>query len=180
METFDGSWLREYDEIVATSKKKGEEVHLARVHGICVEKNYQLPDDDPKRKFKGRGVLLGDQVKNQNFEAALFQDLGNSPATFEAARWADFYGCLEGNDVQVADAIRAYIQALLGGVPCWAELPWEAWPKHLQEEITRRGLKRPMCRVNKALYGHPDSGTMWEQHCDESVRALEFKPVGPE
>ena len=179
-ETFDGSWLREYDEIVATSKKKGEEVHLARVHGICVEKNYQLPDDDPKRKFKGRGVLLGDQVKNQNFEAALFQDLGNSPATFEAARWADFYGCLEGNDVQVADAIRAYIQALLGGVPCWAELPWEAWPKHLQEEITRRGLKRPMCRVNKALYGHPDSGTMWEQHCDESVRALEFKPVGPE
>ena len=50
-----------------------------------MEKNYQLPDDDPKRKFKGRGVLLGDQVKNQNFEAALFQDLGNSPATFEAA-----------------------------------------------------------------------------------------------
>ena len=179
-DTFDGSWIREHDEVVATSKAKKQEVHLARVHGICVEKNYQLPKRDKKRKFKGRGVLLGDQVKTQNFEAALFQDLGNSPATFEAARWADFYGCLEGNDVQMADAIQAYIQAVLTGTPCWVELPWEAWPKHLQEEITRRGLRRPMCRLNKALYGHPDAGTMWEQHCDEAVKSVEFVPVGPE
>ena len=150
------------------------------MHGICVEKNYQLPEEDPARKFKGRGVLLGDQVKTQNYEAALFQDLGNSPATFEASRWADFYGCLEGHDVQMADAIRAYIQAKLTGTPCWVELPWEAWPPHLQEYITKMGFKRPMCRLNKALYGHPDSGTMWEKHCDESVKQLNFKPVGPE
>ena len=25
--------------------------------------------------------------------AASFQDLGNSPATFDASRWADCYGC---------------------------------------------------------------------------------------
>ena len=55
--------------------------HMARIHGICVEKNYQLPKGNPSRKFKGRGVLLGNQVKNQFWEAAFFQDLGNSPAT---------------------------------------------------------------------------------------------------
>ena len=65
-DTFDGSWIREYDEVVATSKAEKQEVHLARVHGICVEKNYQLPKNDKKRKFKGRGVLLGDQVKIPN------------------------------------------------------------------------------------------------------------------
>ena len=59
---------------------------MARVHGLIYEKNYQLKEDDPARKFKGRGVLLGDQVKDQNMEAALFQDLGNSPATFDAPR----------------------------------------------------------------------------------------------
>ena len=32
----------------------------------------------------------------------------------------------------------------------------------------------------KALYGHPDAGTFWEQHCDESVRAMGFQPAGEE
>ena len=31
------------------------------------------------------------------------------------------------NDVQMADALQAYIQAKLSGVPCWVELPDEAW-----------------------------------------------------
>ena len=50
---------------------------MARAHGICVEKHSQLPVGDPKRKFKGRGVLLGNR-KIKAFEAAMFQDLGNS------------------------------------------------------------------------------------------------------
>ena len=82
--------IRDYDDVVAEAKREGKEVHMARVHGICVEKNYQLPKGSPGRKFKGRGVLLGNQVKNQHWEAAFFQDLGNSPATFEASRWGRF------------------------------------------------------------------------------------------
>ena len=93
---YDFSVVREYDDVVREAKANKTEVHMARVHGICVEKNYQLPAGSPSRKFKGRGVLLGNQVKNQFWEAAFFQDLGNSPATFEASRWADFYGCLPG------------------------------------------------------------------------------------
>ena len=38
------------------------------------------------------GVLLGNQVKNQSFEAAMFQDLGNSPASFEASLRARHVG----------------------------------------------------------------------------------------
>ena len=40
--------------------------------------------------------------------------------------------------------------------------------------------KRPVVRLVKALYGHPDAGTFWEQHCDESVRSMGFQPVGEE
>ena len=43
---------------------------MARVRGLIYEKNYQLKEDDPARKFKGRGVLLGDQVKDQNMEVS--------------------------------------------------------------------------------------------------------------
>ena len=173
---YDFSIVREYDDVVAEAKKNDKELHMARIHGICVEKNYQLPKGHPNRKFKGRGVLLGNQVKNQFWEAAFFQDLGNSPATFEASRWADFYGCLPGNDVKLADAIQAYIQAILTGPPCWVELPEDAWP----DDVDFRKFRRPVVRLVKALYGRPDSGTMWEQHCDRKVKELDFIPVGEE
>ena len=175
-EVFDFSMVREYDEVVAEAKKNKKEVHMARVHGICVEKNYQLPEGNPGRKFKGRGVLLGNQVKNQHWEAAFFQDLGNSPASFEASRWADFFGCLPGHSVKLADAIQAYIQAKLKGPLCWVELPTDAWPP----EIQYWKFRRPVVRLDKALYGHPDSGTMWEQHCDKKVQEIGFKPIGEE
>ena len=131
----------------------------------AVAKHSQLPVGDPKRKFKGRGVLLGNQVKNQSFEAAMFQDLGNSPASFEASRWVDFLGCHDGWDVQMADAVQAYIQATLRGTPCWIELPPEAVPS----ECNRGRCRRPVVSLRKALYGHPDAGTFWEQRCDESA-----------
>eukprot|EP00435_Cladocopium_sp_Y103_P031652 s4552_g8.t1 len=173
---YDCSMVREYDDVVAEAKRTGKEVHMAHVHGICVEKNFQLPKGHPTRKFKGRGDLLGNKVKNQFWEAAFFQDLGNSPATFEASRWADFYWCLPGNDVKLADAIQAYIQAKLTGPPCWVELPEDAWP----DDIDIRKFRRPVVLLVKALYGHPDSGTMWEQHCDRKVKELDFIPVGEE
>ena len=175
-EVFDFSMVREYDDVVAEAKKNKKEVHMARVHGICVEKKYQLPEGNPGRKFKGRGVLLGNQVKNQHWEAAFFQDLGNSPASFEASRWADFFGCLPGHSVKLADAIQAYIQAKLKGPLCWVELPTDAWPP----EIQYWKFRRPVVRLDKALYGHPDSGTMWEQHCDKKVQEIGFKPIGEE
>ena len=173
---FDFSQTQEYDEVVNEAKKKGQKVHMARVHGLIYEKNYQLKEDDPARKFKGRGVLLGDRVKEQNMEAALFQDLGNSPATFDASRWADDYGCLPGNDVQTADAIQAYIKARLTGTPCWIELPDDAW----HPSANPHKYRRPVCRLVKALYGHPDVGTMWEQQCHAAVHKVGFKPLGDE
>ena len=62
-----------------------ELVHFARVHGVMVEENEQLPADDPRRKFKYRVVLLGNQVNGQDMADTMFRDLGSSPATFEAS-----------------------------------------------------------------------------------------------
>ena len=77
------------------------------------------------------------------------QDLGNSPASFEASRWADFLGCHDGWDVQMADAVQAYIQATLRGTPCWIELPPEAVPSECRWDKYRR----PVVPLRKALYG---------------------------
>lgn len=77
--------VREYDDVVREANKNSTAVHMSFSWNLCRE-DYQLPKGSPGRKFKGRGVLLGNQVKNQHWEAAFFQDLGNSPATFQASR----------------------------------------------------------------------------------------------
>ena len=58
-DVYDFTNVREYDDVVREASNKGEEIHMARVHGICVEKHSELPKEDKRRKFKGRGVLLG-------------------------------------------------------------------------------------------------------------------------
>ena len=39
-------------------------------------------------------------------------------------------------------------------------------------------MKKPVFRLNVALYGHPDSGTDWEHHCNTSLKAAGFNNVG--
>ena len=51
----------------------------------------------------------------------------------------------------------------------------EAVPEGEKERWNQ--FKRPVVRLVKALHGHPDAGTFWEQRCDESVRAMGFEPV---
>ena len=141
-----------------------------------VEKHHILDEDDPRRKFKARGVCLGNQMTDQSNEAAVFSDLGSSPASFEASRWADFYGSLKGNSCQTADAIQAYLQALLLGRKCWMELPPEAIPD--EHKKLYQSFRRPVVLCTHAIYGHPDAGTSWEVYCDEAVKKQGFEPMG--
>ena len=52
---------------------------------------------DPLRKFKGRTVFQGNNVKDENNDTALFSELGSSPATMEAGKTLDAYGHMPGN-----------------------------------------------------------------------------------
>ena len=85
---------------------------------------------DPDRKMKGRSVLLGDNVKDQDFSWAEFCELGSSPPSMEAARALDAMGSLPGYTVKTGDARGAYTQALLLGAETWVALPENRWPQH--------------------------------------------------
>ena len=50
----------------------------------------------------------------------------------------------------------AYIQALLGGVETWVELPKDQWCPEWHK------YKRPIVKLRLALYGHPLAGACWE------------------
>ena len=37
--------------------------------------------------------------------------------------------------------------------------------------------KKPCCRLLKSLYGHPESGRLWEQHLEEKLNMIGFKRI---
>ena len=140
------------------------------MHELCYEKNSELDEDNPRCKFKGRDVFLGDQVKDQDGNVALFRDLSSVPATMAASKFADFHGCLPGHDIQTADVTSAYLQAFLKSPsPTWVELPKHRWPSHWHGKYYR-----PVVPLLMALYGHPEAGGYWEQHCEEQVLEAGF------
>ena len=102
------------------------------IFGFVVEKNTDLPTGDPRRKSKGRAVFQGNNVKNQNWENAVFSDLGSSPSSMEAGRLVDAYGLRHGFDIQQSDAVQAYLQAELRGNPTWIAIPQDQWPASWQ------------------------------------------------
>ena len=60
--TWDESGVREWSDIRKEAKDSGKDANIGSVFDICVEKNAELKDGDPKRKFKGRVVFAGDRV----------------------------------------------------------------------------------------------------------------------
>ena len=78
------------------------------------KKGSELEKDDKGRYYKGRYVYQGNRVKDQNSNAALFNEIGSSPAGMESSKAMDAYGLLPGHSIQQADAAQAYTQALMG------------------------------------------------------------------
>ena len=72
-------------------------VHVGRVFGILVEKGSELKEDDPRRKYKARGVFQGSDVRDEDGHRAVFNDLGAAPVSMPAGKIVDFYGLLPGN-----------------------------------------------------------------------------------
>merc|ERR1711884_507298 len=171
---WDESRVAERGAVTRDANRRGVLVHFARIFDLCVEKGSELPKNDPNRKFKGRAVLQGDQVHDQYWEAAMFQDLGSSPAAMEASRAAEAYGMLPGHNIEVADADSAYTQSYLeGDTQTWVSIPREQWP----QEWVDRGLRDPVCPLVLSLYGHPDAGGYWERHCDTVLQSKGWAPI---
>ena len=103
------------------AQANGQSAHVGRVFGILVEKGSELPKGHPDRKFKGRVVFQGNNVRDETGDWALFEELSSAPATMEAGKAVDAYGCVEGHVCEQANGTSAYTQALLGGKPTSTE-----------------------------------------------------------
>ena len=189
--TWDESSVREWADVSAEAKemnaKAGKEVikvHVASLMEVDVEKNSELPKNDVRRKMKCRVVYRGDNTRDELGMAAIFNELSSAPASMEAAKAADVYGLLQNHASETSDAEMAYTQARLktnlkqddGSVIqliTWVRVPQNRWPP----EWHKKGYKDPVVKLVLALYGHPDAGGCWEQHCNSEMKKVGFAPI---
>ena len=84
--------VSEWKVVADRAQRTGKKVHVGKVFEICVENGSELPEGDKLRKFKGRTVFQGNNVRDENSDVALFSELGSSPASMEAGKAVDAYG----------------------------------------------------------------------------------------
>eukprot|EP00971_Amphidinium_carterae_P000150 3338-Amphidinium_carterae.3 len=93
--TWDETKVREYDDVVREAKNKNETRHVGRVFGffgIAGIKGHELPVGHAQRKYKGRYVFQGNNVKDQDSR----QQLGDIPgvgsiSSMEVSKILDFH-----------------------------------------------------------------------------------------
>lgn len=174
--TFDWSSVIEASRLRSIHKRPGsKKLHIGPVFGLCHEKGHLLDVGDIRRYFKGRYVFQGNNVRDEWLNYVIFAELSSNPATMEASHSVDAYGAFPGHATEQADAEQAYVQADIDetNAVTYVRIPKEFWPKSWIEQ----GFSDPVIRLRKALYGHPDSGGLWERHCEAHLEKLGFRPL---
>ena len=90
----------------------------------------------------------------------------------EAGKALDAYGSMPGHDITQGDGKQAYAQAIMKGVDTWIRLPRNRWPKKWEKVY-----HDPVVRLVPALYGRPDSGGLWERHCEDGLKRVGFLAI---
>ena len=96
---------------VRDAKQSGKGIHIGRLFDICVLKGSELPDGHPNRKWKGRVVFGGNNVRDEYGTAAIFPEQGSGASYAPAAKLLDAVSHLPGNCGEQSDAPAAYTQS---------------------------------------------------------------------
>jgi hypothetical protein len=85
------SEVEEWDVVKARSTRVNTKMRVGMVFRICVEKDSETEKPEHLRECKGRVVFRGNDVVGENWDVAMFQELGSAPATMVAAEMCDLY-----------------------------------------------------------------------------------------
>ena len=112
-----GAWdedrVKELHLVRREAKKAGINIHHARITELCTKRNSESNDGHAATTYKGRDVVLGNNVKDEESMWAVFSDLGSSPPTLDACRALDAVSCLPGYVTKARSTLAAYFQSYL-------------------------------------------------------------------
>ena len=101
--------------------------------------------------IKARIVLRGDAVRDEDNQAAVFDELAASaPTSLGGLNLVIAFGLLDGHACSTSDCIKAYVQSSLDpSCPTYVLLPAELVPDYA------RHIHQPVAPLIRSLYGHP-------------------------
>ena len=145
---------------------------VGRVFAIMGEKNAEVPKAPNLRTYKARCVFAGNNVQTSSGQPAweLYQEVSQTPAAMQTVRAALAVAGLKGFTPKVRDATQAYLQSRIDTPDrpaTWVRLPKAWWPPSWHGRF-----KDPVCRLRLALYGHPESGALWDKHLSKILKSL--------
>ena len=106
---------RKQDEVAAQARSIWHLHIFGDIFGTCGVKGSEFQEGDPAKKWKGRFVFRGSDVKDEYNDTAIFNELSSAPATLEASKAVEAYGPIDGHTSSQCDAEQAYVQSRLGG-----------------------------------------------------------------
>jgi hypothetical protein len=156
--------VMEKDDVIQNATDKKKKVYFGSLMDSCHEKHSEL--EAHLRKYKGRVVFRGDQVRDETGFYAVFSEQGTSASHQSGAKFVDAIARMPGCSGGDSDAVGAYTQCPLsdaaflledsGDLETWISLPPSRRPAHWSK------YRNPVCRLTLNLYGHPLAGLLWE------------------
>ena len=164
------TWDEEQPKEADALKIENPNAHIARIFPIIGVKNWE---DPASHRWKGRVVLAGNNIKTAVGQWALFGDISAVPSTMSACRaLLAAFAVTHASTLLQSDCLRAYTQAPMKGEDTYVRLPKAWWPAHWVGKY-----RDPVCRLLRALYGHPESGNHWAEKLGEELIKIGFKAV---
>ena len=162
-------WNEDGVEEWANVRKRDPKASVGRVFSILGEKNAERHAPIEEREYKARIVFAGNNIQTASGVAPheLFQEVSSAPAAMNSIRAVLAVSALRGWEVKARDAAQAYIQARIDGPgrpKTWVRLPKSWWPPSWFDSKGQPKFWDPVCPLQRALYGHPESGAIWEKH----------------
>lgn len=149
MGTWDESTVQVLEDLLKEVQKTGERIHIGQLLGICSIKYWEMPA--ALHIYKGSWCFQAPETKYEKGGYALFQELHSKPPTVTACNINIFHGLLLGNKLTIADAVRAYVQAVLKAKSrTFVKLPRGFWPDGWEGKY-----KNPVVLLAQAIYGTP-------------------------
>ena len=159
---------------------------VADIAMILSEKNVEL--DPGEREWKGRAVYRGD-CPSIVTESGILQRLKGSDreredtwvlsaADHSSVRMLLSYALMRGLGTYSADLKTAYLQAIAGGRSAYVRIRGclrDALPPDLLE--ASKGMKNPVFKLERALYGRVRSGKDWGIKIEKHLREMGFRAV---
>ena len=170
--TWDDSSVTPLHVLKRRAKENGEEIKIAEVLTLAGIKHSELSEE--YHRYKGRIVYRGDLIRNQVGEHVFFaeNETATTPTTIAALNLTLWYGLM--TCVSCADCVQAYLQCKLDG-NTWVILPFELWLdewKAKYDQSTKLAV-----RLVKSLYGHPQSGNLWQAHLEKQLAVMKGVPI---